>query len=140
MDIPRFARTRRHRVVVEQRGSDRVTTMGMKELAFWALIAVSSVCAGIYGYHRFKLIRPDLFDEGKTHGVSEAERAARIAEYQQKGDTLSRAAAVTRAPKPGETCIDGVIVTTTGNGAGSETRTVVANGQSVRCDAQTGQH
>ena len=112
----------------------------MKEAAFWILIATSSVCAGIYGYHRFKLIRPDLFDEGKSHGISEAERAARIAEYQKKGDALSRAAAVTRAPKAGEKCVDGVIVTTVQSGASSEARSVIANGQPVRCEALPAEH
>ena len=108
----------------------------MKEAAFWILIAISSVCAGFYGYHRFKLIRPDLFDEGKSHGISEA----RIAEYQKKGDALSRAGAVTRAPKAGEKCVDGVIVTTVQNGASSEARSVIANGQPVRCEAQAAGH
>jgi hypothetical protein len=112
----------------------------MKEFVLWTLVALSSVCAGIYGYHRFKLIRPDLFDEGKNRGISEAERAARIAEYQKKGDVLSRAAAVTRAPKPGENCVDGVIVAMTRNGAGSEARPVIANGQQIRCEPQATGH
>jgi len=112
----------------------------MKEAAFWIVISISSICAGIYGYHRFKLIRPDLFDEGKSHGISEAERAARIADYQKKGDALSRAAAVTRAPKAGEKCVDGVIVAIVENGANSETRSVIANGQPIRCEAQAAGH
>ena len=102
----------------------------MKEAVFWALVALSSVCAGIYGYHRFKLIRPDLFGQGAT-GIPESERAARIAEYQQKGDALSRAAAVVRAPQAGERCDNGIVVTIASTGG--ETKPVIANGQPVRC-------
>ena len=107
--------------------------MAMREAILWALVALSSVCAGIYGYHRFKLIRPDLFGQGpKT--ISESERAARIAEYQQKGDALSRAAAIVRAPQAGERCDNGIIVAPASN-AGGETKPVIANGQPVRCTA-----
>jgi hypothetical protein len=112
----------------------------MKEFVLWTLVALSSVCAGIYGYHRFKLIRPDLFDEGKNRGISETERTARIAEYQKKGDALSRAGAVIRAPKAGETCVDGVIVTMVRNDAGSQARAVIANGQQIRCEAPATGH
>ena len=50
------------------------STLGEK--IFWAIIALSSVGAATYGYHRFKQIRPDLYEKGDTGGISEAERAA----------------------------------------------------------------
>jgi len=105
------------------------------EKVFWTIIALSSVGAAAYGYHRFKQIRPDLYQKGDA-SVSEAERAARIAEYQKKGDALSRAAAsVTRAPRAGEVCVDGVIVMIARDGDKAEAKRVIENGQPVRCEA-----
>jgi hypothetical protein len=110
--------------------------MDIKELALWTLVAASSVGAGIYGYHRFKLIRPDLFDDGKSHGISEAERAARITEYQQKGDALSRAVSATRAPRVGEACVDGFIIEAiAAEGDKAKGKRVIESGQAIRCDA-----
>jgi len=37
------------------------------EKVFWTAIALSSIGAAAFGYHRFKLIRPDLF--GKPQAV-----------------------------------------------------------------------
>jgi hypothetical protein len=105
------------------------------EKIFWIAIALSSVGVSFYGYQRFKLIRPDLFDNGSTSGISEAERAARIAEYRKEGDVLSRAGARTRAPRAGEACIDGVIVTMARDGDSGEAKRVIENGQPVRCEA-----
>jgi hypothetical protein len=106
------------------------------EKVFWTIIALSSVGAAAYGYHRFKQIRPDLYEKGDASGVSEAERAARIAEYQKKGDALSRAAAaVTRAPHADETCADGVIVIIARDADKVEAKRVIENGQPVRCES-----
>lgn len=107
----------------------------LAEKVFWILVALSSIGAAAFGYHRFKQIRPDLFDEGKQNGVSESERAARIAEYQQKGDALTRAAASVRKPGPGETCVNGVVVAIARSGDTAEAKPVIENGQPVRCAA-----
>lgn len=104
--------------------------MTIQEKAFWALIALSSAGAAAFGYHRFKLIRPDLFEPTTTSKISEAERAARIAEYQKKGDRLSRAAGMHRAPGAGETCKDGFVVHAD---ATAEPSRVIENGRPVRC-------
>jgi hypothetical protein len=112
-------------------------TVSLGEKVFWTVIALSSVGAAAFGYHRFKQIRPDLYGQPSNQGVSEAERAARIAEYQQKGDALTRAATpapVARAPKTGETCSDGVIVAMIRDGAKIEAKPVVENGATVRCE------
>jgi hypothetical protein len=109
--------------------------MALGEKVFWALIALSSAGAAAFGYHRFKLIRPDLFDQGGSSGVSETERAARIAEYQQNGDELSRAGAPSaRKLRPGETCSNGVVVAIPRDGAKIEAKPVVENGRAVRCE------
>jgi hypothetical protein len=116
--------------------SARVKT-SLAEKVFWTLVALSSVGAAAFGYHRFKQIRPDLFGHAQTTGISEAERAARIAEYQQKGDALTRAAAAPaplRALKPGETCAHGIIVAIARNGSKIEAKAVVENGRPARCD------
>ena len=110
------------------------STLGEK--VFWTIIALSSVGAVAYGYHRFKLIRPDLYQEGNVGGVSESERAARIAEYQKKGDALTRAAAsATRALRPGEACADGFIIMIARDADKVEAKRVIENGQPVRCEA-----
>jgi hypothetical protein len=110
------------------------STLGEK--IFWTIIALSSVGAAAYGYHRFKQIRPDLYQNGGAGGVSEAERAARIAEYQKKGDALSRAAAgAMRAPRAGEACVDGVIVMIARDADKAEAKRVIENGQPVRCES-----
>ena len=110
------------------------STLGEK--IFWMIIALSSVGAAAYGYHRFKQIRPDLYQEGNAGGVSEAERAARIAEYQKKGDALTRAAAsATRAPRAGESCVDGFVITIAREADKVEAKRVIENGQPVRCQA-----
>jgi hypothetical protein len=108
----------------------------MKGKLFYIVIAISSIAAAIYGYHRFKLIRPDLFDDGKTPALSEAERAARIAEYQQKGDALTRAAMPKRKPAAGQSCVDGFLVEAARAEANAAATPVLENGKPVACDAE----
>jgi hypothetical protein len=85
--------------------------MSLGEKVFWSVIALSSIGAAAYGYQRFKQIRPDLYGTPQAATLPEAERKARIAVYQQKGDALTRAAAgPPRRLKPGEACQDGFIV------------------------------
>ena len=102
--------------------------MSLGEKVFWGVIALSSIGAAAYGYQRFKQIRPDLYGTPQAATLPEAERKARIAEYQQKGDALTRAAAgrVTRVAQPGETCVDGVVHAADG-------KVIVENAQPVRC-------
>jgi hypothetical protein len=107
----------------------------LAEKVFWTLVALSSVGVAVYGYQRFKLIRPDLFGNSDASGISEAERAARIAEYQRKGDALFRAAVESRAPRAGEACVDRVIVMIARDGDTGEAKQVIENGQPVRCEA-----
>lgn len=112
--------------------------MSLGEKVFWGVIALSSVGAAAFGYHRFKQIRPDLYGQPANQGVSEAERAARIAEYQQKGDALTRAAASpapTRALKAGETCANGFIVAIVRDATKIEAKPVVENGRPARCES-----
>lgn len=106
--------------------------MTLGEKVFWSAVALSSIGAAWYGYQRFKLIRPDLYGTPQAVNVSEAERKARVAEYQQKGDALTRAATgrVARTPQPGETCVNGAVIDARGEA-------VVANGQTVRCEIVT---
>ena len=106
--------------------------MSLGEKVFWSVIALSSVGAAAYGYQRFKQIRPDLYGTPQAATLSEEERKARIAEYQQKGDALTRAAVAppaptVRAPVSGETCLNGAVVTA------AEAKPVVENGRPVRC-------
>ena len=106
----------------------------LAEKVFWTMIALSSIGATAYGYHRFKLIRPDLYDDGQKRGISEDERKARIADYQQQGDALTRAAnPPARLLKPGETCANGVVVTSVREGDNVEAKAVVENGKPVHC-------
>jgi len=105
----------------------------MKDTLFWVVIALSSIGAAIFGYYRFKQIRPDLFDTETRAGVSETERTARIAEYQQAGDQLTRMAAGYRAPRAGESCIDGFVVGIKRGDASVEAKRVIENGRPVRC-------
>jgi hypothetical protein len=102
--------------------------ISLGEKVFWSVIALSSIGAAAFGYQRFKQIRPDLYGQPSVLGVSEADRAQRIAEYQQKGDALTRAAAgrVPRIAQPGETCVDGIVHAADG-------KVVVENGQAVHC-------
>jgi hypothetical protein len=111
--------------------------MSLGEKVFWGVVALSSVGAAAFGYHRFKQIRPDLYGTPQAVTVPEEERKARIAEYQQKGDALTRAATAppaptVRAPLAGETCLDGVVVT---KNEGGEAKPVIENGRPVRCPA-----
>jgi hypothetical protein len=105
--------------------------VSLGEKVFWTVIALSSIGAAAFGYHRFKQIRPDLYGTPQAVTVPEKERKARIADYQQKGDALTRAAAppapTVRAPVSGETCLDGAVVTAV------EAKPVVENGRPVRC-------
>lgn len=106
----------------------------MKGKLFWIVIALSSIAAAIFGYQRFKKIRPDLFEPPQASASAESERAARIAEYQQKGDALTRAASPpARSLKPGETCANGVVVEMVRDGDRIDAKAVVENGAAVRC-------
>lgn len=115
------------------------TSLGEK--VFWTVVALSSIGAGTYGYQRFKQIRPDLYGQPQVMGVSEAERAARIAEYRQKGDALTRAATPSsptiRAPKADETCANGVLVEIAHDGSKTEPKAVLEGGKPVRCTTST---
>jgi len=105
--------------------------ISLGEKVFWTVVALSSIGAAAYGYHRFKQIRPDLYGTPQAVTVPEDERKARIAEYQQKGDALTRAAAppapTVRSPVGGETCLNGLVVTT------ATAKPVVENERPVRC-------
>ncbi|HVT31240.1 MAG TPA: hypothetical protein VHE32_01225 [Rhodanobacteraceae bacterium] len=97
------------------------------EKVFWALVALSSIGAAAFGYHRFKQIRPDLYGTPQAVTLPETERKERIAEYQQKGDALTRAAnPPVRSLKPGETCVDGNVIDANG-------KPVVESESPVRC-------
>jgi len=104
----------------------------MIEKLFWVVVALSSIGAAIFGYHRFKQIRPDLFPETQTQGVSEAERASRISEYQQKSDGLPRAPAL-RRPGPGQRCTDGYLENVQQSPERLDATRVIENGQPVKC-------
>lgn len=113
--------------------------VSLGEKVLWTLVAISSIGAGVYGYQRFKLIRPDLYDPRYKPTISESEREARIAEYQKKGDALSRASgeATFRKPQSGEACQNGFIVRW--EKAKKESDFLVPfqvseNGHPVRCD------
>ena len=113
--------------------------VSLGEKVFWTLVAISSIGAGLYGYQRFKLIRPDLYDPRYKPTISESEREARIADYQQKGDALSRAGAQAkfRKPQSGEACQNGFIVRWEKTKKESDFLVpvqVIENGQPVRCD------
>jgi hypothetical protein len=99
------------------------------EKVFWTLVALSSIGAAAFGYHRFKQIRPDLYGTPQAVTLPEAERKERIAEYQRKGDALTRAANPSaRLLKPGETCVDGNVIDANG-------KLVVENEHPIRCEA-----
>jgi hypothetical protein len=102
--------------------------VSLGEKVFWTVIALSTIGAAAYGYQRFKQIRPDLYGTPQAATLPENERKARIAEYQQKGDALTRAAAgrATRVALPGETCVEGTVHAADG-------KVVVENGQPVHC-------
>jgi hypothetical protein len=102
--------------------------VSLGEKVFWTVIALSTIGAAAYGYQRFKQIRPDLYGTPQAATLPENERKARIAEYQQKGDALTRAAAgrATRIAQPGETCVEGTVHAADG-------KVVVENGQPVHC-------
>jgi hypothetical protein len=113
--------------------------ISLGEKVFWTLVAISSIGAGLYGYQRFKLIRPDLYDPRYKPTVSESEREARIADYQQQGDALSRARgqATFRKLKSGEACQNGFIVRWERPKRESDFLVafqIIENGQPVRCD------
>lgn len=103
--------------------------ISLGEKVFWSVVALSSLGAAWYGYERFKRIRPDLYGTPQAVTVPEAERKARIVEYQQKGDALTRAAAGTRTPQPGK-CVDGAVIAANG-------QPVTENGRLVRCEIVT---
>jgi hypothetical protein len=86
--------------------------VSLGEKVFWTAVALSTIGAAVYGYQRFKQIRPDLYGTPQAVTLPEDERKARIAEYQQKGDALTRAASgPPRRLQPGEACQNGFIVT-----------------------------
>lgn len=107
----------------------------MKGKWFWVVIALSSITAAILGYQRFKQIRPDLYDQPTTSATTESERAARIADYQRKGDALTRAATPRRKPAPGQSCVDGFLVEVPQSANTAEAKRVIEGGKPVACDA-----
>ncbi len=114
------------------------TTLGEK--VFWTVVAMSSVGAAAFGYHRFRQIRPDLFETPQAVNIPEAERRARISEYQQKGDALTRAAAPARpadAASGHTQCANGSLVEIIRDGARTEARAVTVDGKPVRCNEAT---
>ena len=111
--------------------------MSLGEKVFWSVVALSSVGAAAYGYHRFKQIRPDLYGTPQAVTIPEDERRARIAEYQQKGDALTRAAApparYSDAAAGRTQCANGTLVEIVKDGTKTEARAVVVDGKPVHC-------
>ena len=69
------------------------------EKVFWALVALSSIGAVAFGYHRFRQIRPDLYGTPQAVTVPEAERKERIA-YEFFGPASLLSEAGQPAPRP----------------------------------------
>jgi hypothetical protein len=111
--------------------------MPLGEKVFWSVVALSSAGAAAYGYHRFRQIRPDLYGTPQAVTLPEAERKARIAEYQQKGDALTRAAApparYADAPDGHTQCANGTLVEIVRDGSRTQARAVIVDGKPVRC-------
>ena len=115
--------------------------VSLGEKVFWTVIALSSIGAAAFGYHRFKQIRPDLYGTPQAVTVPEKERKARIADYQQKGDALTRAAAPpARYPDAaaGHTqCANGTLVEIIRDGSKTDARAVIVDGKPVHCTTGT---
>jgi hypothetical protein len=115
--------------------------VSLGEKVFWTVIALSTIGAAVYGYQRFKQIRPDLYGTPQAVTLPEDERKARIAEYQQKGDSLTRAAvppARYMEATPGHTqCANGTLVEIVKDGSKTEARAVFVDGKPVRCATGT---
>src|SRR5262249_39611080 len=111
--------------------------MSLGEKVFWLVVAASSIGAAAYGYHRFKQIRPDLYGTPQAVTLPESERKARISEYQQKGDALTRAAApparYADAAAGHTQCANGTLVEIVKDGTKTEARAVVVDGKPVKC-------
>jgi hypothetical protein len=107
------------------------------EKVFWTLVALSSIGAAAFGYHRFKQIRPDLYGTPQAVTLPEAERKERIAEYQRKGDALTRAANPPARLSEGAAartqCANGALVEIVHDGSNVDARAVTVDGKPVRC-------
>lgn len=115
--------------------------VSLGEKVFWSVIALSSIGAAAYGYHRFKQIRPDLYGTPQAVTLPEDEREARIAEYQQKGDALTRAGVPpARHPDAAQgltQCANGTLVEIVKDGEKTDARAVVVDGKPVKCTTGT---
>lgn len=104
--------------------------MHMKERIFWSLVALSTVCAAIFGYHRFRQIRPDLHDRNPAaEQAAEQERLERIKAYHDASHALAWGRTSPDA-RVRQHCVDGHLVE---KAAGEGATPVLKEGKPVAC-------
>jgi hypothetical protein len=113
----------------------------MKERVFWSFLALSTLAAAIFGYHRFQQIRPVvLVQDPASAEAALQQRLERIEAYQER----TRAQAWGRAQpqpqalepqvlEPGQRCVDGFVVEVRASAEGSVITRVERDGQPAPC-------
>ncbi len=116
--------------------------MATKQRIFWSILAVSTVAAAVFGYHRFRQIRPDMFNQDPAAArEAEQQRLERIEAYQERARAQawgraqpeSASPAKSASPGPDQRCVDGFLVEVRASAEGSVVTRIERDGKPVPC-------
>lgn len=108
----------------------------MKERLFWSILALSTIAAAIFGYHRFRQVRPDVFQDPAAAQAAEQQRLDRIEAYQERAraQAWGKAQPESGSLGPNQRCVDGYVVEVRASAEGSVVTRIERDGQPVPCD------
>jgi hypothetical protein len=110
--------------------------MATKQRIFWSILAVSTVAAAAFGYHRFRQIRPDVFHQDPAAArEAEQQRLERIEAYQERAraQAWGQAQPESASPGPDQRCVDGFLVEVRASAEGSVVTRIERDGKPVPC-------
>jgi hypothetical protein len=108
--------------------------MATKQRIFWSILAVSTVAAAAFGYHRFRQIRPDVFHQDPAAArEAEQQRLERIEAYQERAraQAWGRAQPESASPGPDQRCVDGFLFEVRASAEGSVVTRIERDGKPV---------
>jgi hypothetical protein len=109
--------------------------MTTRERAVWLILTASTAAAAVFGYHRFREVRPDVFQDPAATQAAERRRLERIRAYHERAraQAWGRSGPVPAPLEPGQRCVDGLVVEVRSSAEGSVVARVEQDGEPVPC-------
>lgn len=107
--------------------------MTNRERAVWLVLALSTTAAAVFAYHRFRQVRPDVFQDPAAIQAAEQQRLDRIRAYHERERAWGRSRPAPAPLEPGQRCVDGFVFEVRSSAEGSVVVRVERDGEPVSC-------